>query len=196
MTPLRQLTIGFFILALAASAPPAPGGAVSAAQDTTSARPSVPAATQSEGVVLAGDDLTRVVPTSFYYEGLSAPTQMRNAAAARFGRKHLVIVGMVDTSGYSSDVQAKYQGFFITDAPIQFGDGSVLTTGAYGFGFVGDRLNILDVAGNQLLSVPTTADRAMLRPRPLMMTGGGANPVRLYAGRAYVEIRPRVEGDL
>jgi hypothetical protein len=151
---------------------------------------------QDAGVILAGAELTRVVPPGFYYEGLSAPTQMRNAAAARFGRKHLVIVGMVDTSGYSTDVQAKYQGFFITDAPISFGDGSVLGIGAYGYGFVGDKLNILDVAGNQMLSIQTSTDRTMLRPRPLAMTGGGKEPVRLYAGRNYVDFQPRVDSDL
>src|ERR1043166_6883756 len=56
---------------------------------------------QEPAVVLSGTELTRVVPTSFYFEGQSAPTQMRNSAAARFGQKRYVIAGLVDTSGYS-----------------------------------------------------------------------------------------------
>src|SRR5215510_15882341 len=75
-----------------------------------------------EATVLDQDALKKVVPTSFYFEGLSGPTQMRNAAAVRFGEKRHVIVALVDTAGYSSDVRAKYEGFFITDSPITFGD--------------------------------------------------------------------------
>ncbi len=89
---------------------------------------------QDSCVVLTGKDSARVIPTTFYFEGLSAPTQMRNSAAARFGSKRYVIAGLVDTSGYSTDVRAKYQGFFITDSPITVG-GKDLAAGAYGFGF-------------------------------------------------------------
>lgn len=33
---------------------------------------------QDQTVVLAGADLSRVVPPGFYFQGLTAPTQMRN----------------------------------------------------------------------------------------------------------------------
>jgi len=142
---------------------------------------------QDNGSVLAGAELTRVVPTSYYFQGQSAPTQMRNSAAARFGKNRFVIAGMVDTSGYSAEIRARYQGFFITDSAITVG-GESLATGAYGFGFSNDgKLNILDLAGNQVISVSTTNDKDLKRPRPLMMTMDGAN-VRLYAGRDYVVI--------
>jgi hypothetical protein len=142
---------------------------------------------QDNGTVLAGAELTRVVPTSYYFQGQSAPTQMRNSAAARFGKNRFVIAGMVDTSGYSAEIRARYQGFFITDSAITVG-GESLSTGAYGFGFANDgKLNILDLAGNQVLSVATTNDKSLKRPRPLMMTMDGTN-VRLYAGRDYVVI--------
>jgi hypothetical protein len=148
---------------------------------------SVPVLAQDSVAVLAGAELTRVVPTSFYFQGQSAPTQMRNSAAARFGKDRFVIAGMVDTSGYSAEVRARYQGFFITDSSITVG-GETLPAGAYGFGFTNDgKLNILDVGGNQVLSVSTANDKALRRPRPLMMTMDGSN-VRLYAGRDYVVI--------
>ena len=145
--------------------------------------------------VIEGTELTRLVPTGFYYEGQSAPTQMRNSGAVRFAPKHYVVAGMVDTSGYSTDVQAKYQGFLITDAPVSFGDGLVLNIGAYGFGFSEKGLLISDVAGNVLLTIPTTMDRTMLRPRPLAVVQSGRT-VRLYAGRSYVEIAPRTAPEL
>src|SRR5689334_17731814 len=67
--------------------------------------------------VLTGPELARVVPTSFYFQGQAAPTQMRNSAAARVN-DHYVIAGMVDTSGYSAEIRAHYQGFFINDGAV------------------------------------------------------------------------------
>jgi len=142
---------------------------------------------QDPVTVLSGTDLTRIVPPGFYFQGLSAATQMRNAAAARFGEKRYVITGFVDTSGYAADVRAKYEGFFITDSPIKI-NGSDLAVGAYGFGFSDDgKMQILDLAGNQVLSVSTTKDAELKRPRPLMMMKA-ADGLRSYNGKDYVTI--------
>ncbi len=142
---------------------------------------------QEQAVVLTGAELTRVMPPGFYFQGLTAPTQMRNSAAARFGTKRYVIAGLVDTSGYAADVRARYEGFLITDSAITI-NGSDLGVGAYGFGFSNDgKLNILDLAGNEILSVSTTKDNEMKRPRPLMMTRSGKG-IRLYSGKDYAVI--------
>ena len=142
---------------------------------------------QDRAVILTGAELSRVVPPGFYFQGLSAPTQIRNAAAARFGTNRYVIAGLIDTAGYAADVRAKYEGFFITDSPITI-NGSELSPGAYGFGFSDDgKLNILDLAGNQVLSVSTTRDSSLKRPRPLTMIKSG-NEVRLYGGKDYATI--------
>ena len=147
-------------------------------------------AAQERVVVLTGAELSRIVPPGFYFEGQSAPTQMRNSAAARLGAKRHVVAGLVDTSGYSADVRAKYEGFFITDSPVQI-EGSPLEPGAYGFGFTDDsQLNIFDVGGRQVLSVNTTSDRVLRRPRPLMMSFT-RNELRLYSGRSYAVIAAR-----
>jgi len=142
---------------------------------------------QNSVTLLAGPELTQVVPPGFYFQGQSAPTQMRNSAAARFGSKRFVIAGLVDTSGYAADVRAKYEGFFITDSAISI-NGNELGTGAYGFGFSNDgKMQILDLAGNQILSISTTKDNDLKRPRPLMMTKGG-DGIRLYSGKDYVTV--------
>jgi hypothetical protein len=142
---------------------------------------------QQGATILTGADLTRVVPTGFYFQGLSAPTQMRNAAAARFGTDRYVISGLVDTSGYSADVRAKYVGFLITDSAITL-NGETLPSGAYGFGFPTEgKLTVMDLAGKDLLSVAVTNDKALRRPRPLMMAADPGG-VRLYAGKDYVVI--------
>ncbi len=150
-------------------------------------------ARQRGPVVLEGDDLTRVVPTGFYFEKQSAPTQMRNTSAVQWGRgerARYVIAGLVDTSGYSSEVRAKYQGFFINDTPVMIG-GRMLPTGAYGFGFTGNgRIRIFDVSGRQVLIAPAAKDSRMQRPRPLMFTTEYGD-VRLYSGRDYAVISVR-----
>ncbi len=156
------------------------------------ALPAVSAGAQGGGapVILSGAQLARIVPAGFFFEGQSAPTQMRNAAAARFGAKQHVVAGMVDTSGYSADVRSRYEGFFIIDTPMIVG-GQELATGAYGFGFVeNNRFTISDVGGTQIFTVNTEPDRNLRRPRPLMMTRG-AGGVRLYSGRRYVTITLR-----
>jgi hypothetical protein len=145
------------------------------------------AAAQDRATILTGAELTRVIPTGFYFQGLSAPTQMRNTAAARFGTDRYVISGLVDTSGYSADVRAKYVGFLITDSPITL-NGETLAAGAYGFGFATEgKMTVLDLAGKDLLSVPVTNDKELRRPRPLMMSADPGG-VRLYNGKDYVVI--------
>ena len=145
------------------------------------------AVAQERPTVLTGAELTRVVPTGFYFQGLSAPTQMRNSAAARFGKDRHVITGLVDTSGYSSEIRAKYVGFLITDSAITL-NGELLQPGAYGFGFGTEgKLTVMDLSGKDLLSVSITNDKDLRRPRPLMMTAD-ANGVRLYNGKNYVVI--------
>jgi hypothetical protein len=75
----------------------------------------------------------------------------------------------------------------ITDSEIKI-NGKELKAGAYGFGFSSEgKLNILDLAGNQILSVAVTKDEALKRPRPLMMTKAD-NGIRLYAGKDYAAI--------
>ena len=144
-------------------------------------------AAQDSVKVLPDTELTKIVPPGFYFQGLSAPTQMRNSAAARFGTNRYVIAGLVDTAGYAADVREKYQGFLITDSPIRIG-GFELGVGAYGFGFVNDgKFLVLDLSGKEIFSTLAEQDKGLKRPRPLMMSKGGAG-VRLYSGRSYVTI--------
>lgn len=137
--------------------------------------------------VLTGDELKRIVPAGFYFAGQSAETQMRNAAAAMIGKDRYILAGLVDTSGYSTEISGVYEGFFITDSPIKIGD-KELGTGAYGFGFAQEgKVNFFDLSSKQILSVNTTNDAELKRPRPLMMTSE-AKGIRFYKGKNYVLI--------
>jgi hypothetical protein len=75
---------------------------------------------------------------------------MRNSAAVRFGKDRYVISGLVDTSGYSADVRAKYVGFLITDSAIT-AQRRVASPGAYGFGFATEgKMTVMDLSGKDL----------------------------------------------
>jgi hypothetical protein len=131
-----------------------------------------------------------VAPTSFYFAGQSAPTQMRNSAAARIGKDRLIIAGLVDTSGYSTEISGKYEGFFITDSLIKIGNRN-LGTGAYGFGFSKDgKVNIFDLSGKQILSASVQTDSEIKRPRPLQMISD-ARGIRFYKGKNFILISPK-----
>lgn len=137
--------------------------------------------------ILAVTASARIVPTSFYFAGQSAPTQMRNSAVARLGKDRHVIVGMVDTSGYSTEISDKYEGFLITDSRVFIG-GKELATGAYGFGFsTAGKIRIFDLSGKEIMWAETRNDAELKRPRPLMMSAG-SDGVRFYKGKNYALI--------
>jgi hypothetical protein len=141
---------------------------------------------QAQGpVILSGDELSKVVPSNFYFEGQIGPTQMRNAAAVRFGANHHFVAALVDTSGYASGIRSKYEGLLIADAKVSLG-GTELGIGAYGFGVTEDgKMNIFDIGGNRLHTIAAPRDAQLQSPRPLAIVKSG-NELRLYRGRNYV----------
>lgn len=138
-----------------------------------------------EPVVVPEEELPRVVPTGFYYEGQVAPTQMRNAAAVRIHERKHVIVALVDNSGYAADIRAKIEGFWATDVPVRLG-GKNLAVGVYPFGVTREGvLNVYDLAGTLCFSVKTSRDADLRSPRPLAMVRAD-DGIRFYRGRNYV----------
>ncbi len=136
--------------------------------------------------VLKPVDLEKLFPATVFYHGQSAPAQLRNSGGVKFADGHYVLASLVDTSGYSTGVAAKYQGYLITEVPLSI-DGKRLPAGAYGFGFLdGDRLVVTDLGAHDVLTAHTAKDTAMTRPRPLEVTGDSAGGYRLYAGKSYV----------
>ena len=130
--------------------------------------------------------LKKVVPDAYYFRGLSATTQLRNSAAIHFPDDLYVIIGLVDTSGYSSDIKAKYIGLFITEKKLQFDGGATLAPGEYGMGYTADgKFHIMNVAGDELLVTEIKVDDKLLRPQPLKIVLDGTN-AKLYLGKKYV----------
>ena len=140
---------------------------------------------QSAPKVVAPDDLKKVVPEAYFFRGMSATTQLRNSAAIHYPDDLYVMAGLVDTSGYSSDVKAKYNGFFITEKTLKFGS-SALQPGQYGMGYTPEgKFHVLDVAGNELLVADIVTDDKLARPQPLKIVMDGAT-AKLYLGKKYV----------
>ncbi|HEY4899491.1 MAG TPA: hypothetical protein VIH91_01605 [Terriglobales bacterium] len=135
--------------------------------------------------VVSGADLKKVVPDTYFFRGLSATTQLRNSSAIHYPDDFYVIIGLVDTSGYSTDIKAKYNGMFITEKTLKFGS-STLGPGQYGMGYTADgKFHILSVDGNELLVADIATDEKLARPQPLKVVVDGAT-AKLYLGKKYV----------
>jgi hypothetical protein len=138
-----------------------------------------------EDKVLTVAETTKLLPASVYFKGQSATTQLRNSGGVKFADGSYMLATLVDTSGYSTDVQEKYQAYFITEIPLKI-EGHDLPAGIYGIGFVGgDKFNVLDVGAHELFAVSSHTDAEMKRPTPMKVVAEGGG-FRLYAGRRYV----------
>jgi len=150
------------------------------------ALPAIAQTAPTAPAVVAAADLKKVVPDSYFFRGMSATTQLRNSAAIHYPDDFYVIAGLVDTSGYSSDVKAKYNGFFITEKKLRFDGGGLLGPGQYGMGYTADgKFHILSVDGNELLVADIMVDDKLARPQPLKIVMDGAT-AKLYLGKKYV----------
>ena len=147
---------------------------------------------QQQPIGLLTADLTeKLLPPSVLYKGQQAPVQSRNSGAIRYADGALVIVSLVDSSGYSTGVREKYQFFIYTERTLSFG-GKDLNPGFYGAGFLANNtLVVTDVSGRDLITAPTATDSAFKRPRPLQVVASpDGGQFRLYLGRSYVTLPP------
>ena len=144
-------------------------------------------AVSQAGAQLSADELKKVVPTTYFFAGQSAPVQARNSAGLKNGAGKFVLAALVDNSGYSTAIKEKYQGLLITETKLSF-DGATLDPGEYGFGFKDDKFIVMNVASIDLVSVATQNDDQIKHPVPLKLEKDGAG-YRLYAGKKYVVLK-------
>lgn len=140
---------------------------------------------QGGDTVLKPAEVEKLLPASVFYRGQPANTQLRNSGGVKFGDGFFVLTTLVDTSGYSTGVAAKYQAYFITEVPIKVG-GASLPAGVYGVGIVGDKFLVTDVGAHDVLSVAVGDDAGLKRPKPLEVVADPAGGFRLYIQRKYV----------
>lgn len=141
-----------------------------------------------EPLLLKAAEVAKILPAAVFFQGKTASIQGRNSGGIRFGDKSLMLVALVDSSGYSSQVQEKYQAYLITESAIDV-DGHRLAAGAYGCGFLSnDAFVVMDIGGHDLFTAHTAHDDSLHRPTPLqiMAAPSGSGRYRLYEGRNFV----------
>jgi hypothetical protein len=145
-----------------------------------------PAAGQ-DTVLKAADISPKIFPEHVFFRGQVAPTQLRNTGGVHFSDDLYVLAGLVDSSGYSTGIKEKYQGYLLNEVTLDVG-GKTLKPGAYGFGFVSGKFMVMDLGGNDILEGTAQHDAEMKRPMPLQVTAStNAGTYRLYVGRDFVE---------
>ncbi len=168
------------------------GAGLTSAQTGTSSAGSIGAGVSVAGAgangVLTKDAAGALMPPTVFFRGKTAPVQARNAGGVRFDGDRLIMAALVDTSGYSTRVQERYQAYLITEATLVI-EGHRLPPGAYGVGFVaGDRFAVMDLGGHDLFVAASHTDAALRRPMPLQIVAGQTDgQFRLYVGRSYVD---------
>ncbi len=137
--------------------------------------------------VLTSEQTKKIAPSSYYFAGQSAAVQARNTAAFKNSAGKTVLAGLVDTSGYSTAIAEKYQGFLITEAKLTF-DGATLDPGQYGFGFKDGKFTVMNVAAGDMFVISCQKDDQLKHPVPLQFEKDGSG-FKLYAGRAYISMK-------
>lgn len=137
--------------------------------------------------ILTTEQAKKIAPTTYYFAGQSATVQVRNTTGVKNSTGKIVLAGLVDTSGYSTAIQEKYQGFLITETKLTF-DGAALDPGEYGFGFKDGKFIVMNVASTDMFSIASQNDDQLKHPVPLRFEKDGA-AYRLYAGRKYVVVK-------
>jgi hypothetical protein len=145
---------------------------------------------------VTGTAFVNGVPGDFYLEGNRIPVQKRNSALLKNAKGSRVVVGLIDTTGYSSQIKAKYVGFLITETHVSV-CGTALGVGSYGFGLErpaatsnGDAtFRIYNQAGEKLGECAAKKDDSVKQPKPLGVTTDKTGPARIYLGKYVVEIK-------
>lgn len=148
------------------------------------------AADTSPGI-LKPPDMANLMPATVFFRGQVASVQVRNSGGVKLADGMLVLCALVDTSGYSTAVQQKYQAYFITEVALDI-NGQMLKPGAYGVGFVeGSKFLVMDLGAHDLLTIIGAHDAELKRPTPLQVLADTVpNRYRLYINRNYVVFSP------
>jgi len=145
--------------------------------------------------VMTAAELVKVLPRDFYLEGNPIPTQPRNAVLLKTPAGARLMFAGLDTTGYSSQIQQKYEGMLITEGSLSL-CGTVLGVGSYGFGYTklpptsneDGKFFLYNQAGEKVAECATKKDTEIKQPRPLFVVTTGST-ARLYLGRHWLELK-------
>jgi hypothetical protein len=144
---------------------------------------------------VAGTAFSNAVPNDFYLEGNRIPVEKRNSVLLKDSGGARVVVGLLDTAGYSAHIKEKYRGFIITESNISFG-GSKLGVGSYGIGLdlpgaptnADGSFKIYNQAGEKVGEGTLKYDANVKLAKPLGVSADKSGPTKLLFGKYVLEI--------
>lgn len=151
--------------------------------------------------ILSGTRLKRAMPRDFYLEGTAFPVEKRNALLIETPSGARVLLALVVTSGYASQLPHKYSGMLISEGLLSV-CGHPLRVGSYGFGVhrpatlrSGDAEFVLyNQAGEEIWKCVSRRDAGLKDPRPLQAILGTPSSARIYLGRYWVGLKSITKG--
>ncbi len=145
---------------------------------------------------VTGKEFDSAVPKDFYLEGNAIPTEKRNTSMLKTPAGGRALLGLIDTTGYSSQIQQKYTGMLITESKLSV-CGHPVGVGSYGFGLekpAGEsseqtKFFLYDQAGAKLTECAAKRDAKIAHPNPLQVVIGKGGSASLYLGRYHVALK-------
>jgi hypothetical protein len=153
-------------------------------------------AQQHQFELVTGKAFDSAVPKDFYLEGNAIPTAKRNAILVHLPTGERALFSLIDTTGYATDIQAKYAGMMITEGKVTI-CGHEVTVGSYGFGWTraprgteeAGKFSLYNQAGSKLAECTSPRDANLKQPRPLQVVVEQDGTALLYYGRHSIGLR-------
>jgi hypothetical protein len=154
------------------------------------------AQTPGQWTHVTGKQFDGAIVPNFYIEGNAIPVEKRNGVMLKDPAGKRLIFGLLDTSGYSMDVQQKYLGLATVERKVSLGTAEV-PVGAFGLGLqkaaapseAAAKLIVYDVAGQKVSEGMAQYDAKLAQPVPLQVVIQKDQAPRLYFGRYFVELK-------
>ena len=146
---------------------------------------------------VTGEAFTKAVPGDFYLEGNRIPVEKpRNAALLKNAKGARIVVALIDTAGYSSQIKQKYIGMLITETNIAV-CGNAIGVGSYGFGLetpappskADATFKLYNQAGEKIGECAAKKDDSIKVPKPLAVATPKGGPATLQLGKYIIEIK-------
>jgi hypothetical protein len=145
---------------------------------------------------LTGKAFESAIPNDFYLEGNRIPVEKRNAALLKIPAGARLLLALLDTTGYSSQIKQKYAGMVITEGTVSVCSVS-LSVGSYGFGLEKPaatssedaKFFLYNQAGEKVGDCGAKKDKAVKQPKPLNVVLSKEAGARLYLGRYFLELK-------
>jgi hypothetical protein len=139
---------------------------------------------------ISGKAFESAIPNDFYLEGNRIPVERRNAALLKTPAGARLVFALIDTTGYSSQIQQKYIGMVITEGKVSVCD-VPLSVGSYGFGLdkPAGKFFLYNQAGEKVGDCAASKDNAVKQPKPLNIVLNKEAGARLYLGRYFLELK-------